>query len=152
MPARTAPRFIKHRFPLDEDRIVKLVLPVDLDDEEAERLCAFVDTLVLYRVKDIFASKSGKRVKATWPFAAEDDEDLEDELDDDDFADDLDDEDGDEDDLLDLDDWAAEPDAESESEEDSLLPEEAEDLQRVMHKDEEPTTASSGTPTPGAGS
>ena len=56
------PEFLKHRFPLSEDRIVKLVLPVNLTQKEANRISDFLDALVLEPLKP----------KATWPFADDD--------------------------------------------------------------------------------
>lgn len=56
------PEFLKHRFPLSEDRIAKLVLPVNLTRKEAERISDFLDALVLEPLKP----------KATWPFADDD--------------------------------------------------------------------------------
>lgn len=51
--------FLKHHFPLDEDRIAKLVLPIDLTSREVERLQAFLNALVI-------PSFSGGN--ALWPF------------------------------------------------------------------------------------
>lgn len=67
------PEFLKHRFPLSEDRIAKLVLPVNLTRKEAERISNFLDALVLEPLKP----------KATWPFADDDTDDVEDEDDND---------------------------------------------------------------------
>lgn len=51
--------FLKHHFPLSEDRIAKLVLPVDLSQKEADRLTEFLDALVL----------ETRPRSARWPFA-----------------------------------------------------------------------------------
>lgn len=64
--------FLKHHFPLSEDRIAKLVLPVNLTRKEAERISDFLDALVLEPLKP----------KAMWPFA---DDDTNEEVDDNDF-------------------------------------------------------------------
>lgn len=68
------PEFLKHHFPLSEDRIVKLMLPVNLTRKEAHRISDFLDALVLEPAKP----------NATWPFADgvledDEDEDLDDE-------------------------------------------------------------------------
>ncbi len=67
------PEFLKHRFPLCEDRIAKLVLPVNLTRKEAERISDFLDALVLEPVKP----------NSTWPFA---DDDTDEDDDDNDLA------------------------------------------------------------------
>jgi hypothetical protein len=67
------PEFLKHHFPLSEDRIAKLVLPVNLTRKEAERISDFLDALVLEPVTP----------KATWPFS---DDDTDEDDDDNDWA------------------------------------------------------------------
>lgn len=59
-----APEFLKHRFPLSEDRIAKLVLPVNLTRKEVQRISDFLDALVLESLNS----------ESEWPF--EDDDDL----------------------------------------------------------------------------
>ena len=59
--------FLKHRLPLGTDRIVKLVLPLDLSAGEAMHIQQFIDALVL----PIQAKKS---VKCDWPFDDGDDD------------------------------------------------------------------------------
>lgn len=57
--------FLKHRFPLAEDRIAKLVLPVDLKQAEVDRLIDFLEALVM----------PPEVSKPQWPFAGDIDED-----------------------------------------------------------------------------
>jgi hypothetical protein len=39
------PSLITHDFPLRDDLIVRLTLPVDLTDEDAKRMCQFIGSL-----------------------------------------------------------------------------------------------------------
>lgn len=59
------PEFLKHHFPLRNDRIAKLVLPVNLTRKEVQRISDFLDALVLEPVDP----ESG------WPFEDDDDPD-----------------------------------------------------------------------------
>ncbi len=72
--------FLKHRLPLDEDRIVKLVLPVDLTALEAGRIQAFIEALVL---------PDEEQEAQDWPFPSG--ITIRREVDADDFLEDLDD-------------------------------------------------------------
>ena len=85
--------FLKHRFPLSENRIVKLVLPVDLTPQEANRLQDFINALVL----DPDANRD------QWPYAITDDPEEFDNIDDwDEDLDEDEDEDEDEDDYVEI--------------------------------------------------
>ena len=59
--------FLKHCLPLGTDRIVKLVLPVDLSAREALHIQQFIDALVMPK-------QSKKSVEADWPFVDDDEE------------------------------------------------------------------------------
>jgi len=76
-----APEFLKHRFPLSEDRIAKLVLPVNLTRKEVQRISDFLDALVLESLDS----------ESEWPFEDDDDPDefnrLTDDIDQDSYVD-----------------------------------------------------------------
>jgi hypothetical protein len=77
IPHQDDVQFLKHRLPLSEDRIVKLVLPVDLTAGEAMRIQEFVDALVL-------PIRKTRSAEADWPFDVEEDDSIDDDWDADD--------------------------------------------------------------------